>query len=116
MLCLFVGSVAQDKGIGVGQLVPDVWVTGVSGLKLEGKEVTAFRLSGLRGKLVVLDFWATWCAPCRKMVPVMDSLQRVFGDKVLFLPVTYERAEVVRPVLAAMRKVRAFELPEVTSD
>jgi thiol-disulfide isomerase/thioredoxin len=116
MLCAFFSAVAQEKGIGIGQLVPDVGVTGVSGLKLEGKEVTAFRLSELRGKLVILDFWATWCAPCRKMVPVMDSLQRVFGEKVLFLPVTYERAEVVAPVLAAMRKVRDFELPEVTSD
>lgn len=116
MLCTFFSAGAQDKGIGIGQPVPDVGVTGVSGLKLEGKEVTAFRLSELRGKLVVLDFWATWCAPCRKMVPVMDSLQRVFGEKVLFLPVTYESAAVVGPVLAAMRKVRDFELPEVVGD
>lgn len=117
LLCLiFRFGMANAQGIQIGDKVPDLLITHVKGLRLEGKPVDQARLSAFGGKLLVLDFWATWCAPCRKMVPVMDSLQKAFGDKVVFLPVTYESEAVVRPVLAAMQRVRPFALPEVTSD
>jgi thiol-disulfide isomerase/thioredoxin len=40
---------------------------------IEGREITA---SSLRGRVVVLDFWATWCAPCLKEVPTYQRLRR----------------------------------------
>ncbi len=62
---------------------------------LAGKEAPAFSvdtvanmpdkprlaLSDLRGKVVILDFWATWCGPCKAMSPVLDGLQRKFQDR-----------------------------------
>ncbi len=45
---------------------------------LEGGKVT---LSDLRGKVVLLDFWATWCPPCRKELPSIEKLHREFKDK-----------------------------------
>jgi thiol-disulfide isomerase/thioredoxin len=117
LLCLFFGFRAAGQKLKIGDKVPDRIITGVSGLKdsypVSGGQI---KLSAFAGKLLILDFWATWCAPCRKMVPVMDSLQRVFGDQVVFLPVTYESAGKVAPVLAALYKIKPFQLPEVTGD
>lgn len=42
----------------------------------DGQPVT---LSDWRGKTVLVNFWATWCAPCRKEMPMLDALQAEFG-------------------------------------
>ncbi|SCZ53592.1 TlpA family protein disulfide reductase [Thiohalomonas denitrificans] len=45
---------------------------------VEGGEL---RLEQLRGKVVYLDFWASWCAPCRKSFPFMNELQTRYGEQ-----------------------------------
>lgn len=35
------------------------------------------------GQPVVIDFWATWCGPCQKLIPLIDELDEKYGDKVL---------------------------------
>ena len=49
----------------VGALAPAFHVTGFDGGQLA--------LADLRGKVVVLNFWATWCVPCRKELPLLDE-------------------------------------------
>ena len=39
------------------------------------------RLSSYRGKVVLLDFWATWCYPCRQEIPHLVELQQKYGDR-----------------------------------
>jgi len=34
--------------------------------------------------MVVVDFWADWCAPCKRMLPIFDELSKEFGDRMLF--------------------------------
>jgi len=53
----------------VGEPAPDFQLTLVDG--------THVRLSELRGQVVVLNFWATWCVPCRTELPMLDGYYRV---------------------------------------
>ncbi len=59
----------------------------------------ALTLEDFRGKVVLLNIWATWCAPCRKEMPTLDALQaRLGGDDFLVLPLSIDQAglKVVR--------------------
>jgi len=42
-------------------------------------------LRGLRGKVVIVDFWATWCPPCREMMPHLQQMHRALADKGLVI-------------------------------
>lgn len=49
-------------------------------LNLDGDKVT---LSDYKGKIVFINFWATWCGPCRQEVPAFIELQKEYGDEKL---------------------------------
>jgi peroxiredoxin len=64
---------------------------------MDGK---TYSLEGLRGKVVLLNFWATWCPPCRKEMPDMETLSRRFKEKLVVLAVSDEERETVAGFLA----------------
>jgi len=61
-------------------------------------------LSELRGKVVLLNFWATWCAPCRREMPLLSEMQREHEDDgLVVLYVSLEEPAVLEPFLANNR-------------
>jgi thiol-disulfide isomerase/thioredoxin len=61
---------------------------------------TAPSWPALEGKVIVIDFWATWCQPCVGAIPKFNQLQKRFAkEPVVFLSVTYEPPSYVRRFL-----------------
>ena len=69
-----------------GELAPEFSLT-----LLDGSELA---LSDLRGQVVVLNFWASWCAPCRREASALESVWATYKDQgVVFVGVTYRDAQ-----------------------
>ena len=61
-----------------GKDAPDVALRIVANAATDSNDVS---LSALRGHAVLLDFWATWCGPCRAEAPVVDRISRKYRDQ-----------------------------------
>jgi thiol-disulfide isomerase/thioredoxin len=79
----------------------------------EGKTLS---LRDFAGKLVLVNLWATWCAPCRHEMPSLERLQTGLGDKITILAISEDRggSKAVAPFIAklALRAVKIYLDPE----
>ena len=66
---------------GVGRDAPDWMLPLVANGGSPGEGGSSLRLSDLRGRAVLIDFWATWCEPCRIQAPIVDQLARRWRDR-----------------------------------
>jgi peroxiredoxin len=100
LLCLWIISCAQTNS-------DDSGLTGkpATDFSLSGIDNATVKLSDFKGKVVVVDFWATWCPPCRESLPNLNRLSNdatlaARGLKVLAVN-TQESAEAVKAFLQA---------------
>ena len=61
------------EGISEGEIAPDFTLKDLKGTEVNLKE--------FRGKVVLLNFWATWCPPCRKEIPSMVEIYKKYKDR-----------------------------------
>ncbi len=68
---------------------PNAQATALMDFTLPGLNGDSLKLASLKGKTVIFDFWATWCAPCRAQHPLYEQVKRRFADNpdVFFLSV-----------------------------
>jgi peroxiredoxin len=96
---LYLGSASSSrpshepvKLLSLGDAAPDFQLEDTTGKK--------FSLSDLRGKVVLVNFWATWCPPCRAEMPSMEKLnQAMVGEDFVMLAINVE--ENARAVVPA---------------
>lgn len=90
-------AVANQGRPSIGSPAPDFRL-----MDIDGKSVS---LSDYQGKVVLLNFWATWCGPCRIEMPAMEALYRSMqpkGLEILAVSVDQQGTAVTRPFQEAM--------------
>ncbi len=91
---LALGSCRNSEPAKIGTTAPDFTVS-------DGQKTV--QLSQLRGKPVLLNFWATWCPPCVQEVPSLVALQQQMGGKVVVLAVSMDVDEEAYKTFTAKR-------------
>jgi thiol-disulfide isomerase/thioredoxin len=67
--------------------------------RVEDSKGSNYSLYDFKGEVLFVNFWATWCPPCRAEMPSLQSLYNEYGDKVTFLLITGEEIDPVQKYL-----------------
>jgi cytochrome c biogenesis protein CcmG/thiol:disulfide interchange protein DsbE len=107
VLALIVGcSRIGDKGVAAASLLPEAKRQPAPYFTLKDSNAQNVRLSAYKGKVVLVNFWETWCAPCRIEIPWFIEFERQYKDRgfaVLGIALDADGWSVVRPYMQEKR-------------
>jgi thiol-disulfide isomerase/thioredoxin len=110
--CLLSHSIyAQEQGIKIGQKCPDVIIT-----NLINNNGASLRLSELKGKLIIIDFWNTWCSSCISSMEKLELIQKELNNQLFVLPVTKQKREVAEKFWNNNNNLKKLSFPSVVED
>ncbi len=92
----------QNQKENSGALIQDE--TKAPGFTLVSTDGKKINLSDYKGKIVILDFWATWCGPCRRGVPDLVSIQKTYKDKVVIIGISLDDERTKKNILPFMKE------------
>jgi thiol-disulfide isomerase/thioredoxin len=98
-------ALRRERAAGLKAKDPNAGATGIMDFTLPRDEGSPLPLASLKGKTVVMDFWATWCGPCRIQHPMIENVKKRFEARknVVFLSVDAdEDHSLVAPFLRQM--------------
>jgi thiol-disulfide isomerase/thioredoxin len=73
---------SQQGAIEIGRPAPTFNLADLNGRKVS--------LDQFKGKVVMLDFWATWCGPCRMTMPLLENLQKEYANTIVLLAINLQ--------------------------
>ncbi|HZU29132.1 MAG TPA: TlpA disulfide reductase family protein [Bryobacteraceae bacterium] len=99
-------ELVHQRRLALKQYDPNVQVSDPMKFTLSGVNGDKLDLASLKGKVVIMDFWATWCGPCRTQHPLYDKLREHFRDRkdVVFLFIDTDEDHSSVPEFVAAQK------------
>jgi len=111
------GAVDEIKPLEIGDTIPEaLWNLPLQVVKAGQEGGTTVTLNDYKGKLIILDFWATNCGSCVSAIPKLNTRQQEFNDRVTILPVSYERKERIATSFSKNPKLKKSSLGTVAED
>ena len=97
-------SLYTPSMLSIGTMVPDIVIDSIHNISL----------SSLRGRYVVLHFWASWCPDCRKDMPAMNELSYIYSsDSVVFIHISYDTDKAVWQKYIEDNKMLGLQVSEL---
>jgi len=99
-------EVVEQRRLMLKQFDPNMQLADPMDFTLTGVDGAKLKMSSLRGKVIVLDFWATWCGPCRIQHPLYDKVKQKYNgrDDVVFLAIDTDEDRSLVPTFLSTNK------------
>ncbi|SDE95020.1 Thiol-disulfide isomerase or thioredoxin [Mucilaginibacter pineti] len=98
-------SITNLQKLKIGEKVPDVRID-----RLINSQSKTSKISDYKGKILILDFWSTWCSACLDEMPHAVELQRRFPDKIKIIAVTNQKENVINAFLKTHKQIAGLKL------
>lgn len=90
-------TVTASNSNSTENLAPEFTINGTNGEKI--------KLSAYKGKVIILDFWATWCPPCRRGIPDLISLKNQYKDDLVIIGISVDDESTAKDVIPFMKSI-----------